>query len=114
MPPFFWASAITCSASVVLPDDSGPKISMTRPRGTPPMPEGIVDADRAGRNHLDRGDDVVLAKAHDRALAELLFNLSDGDVERLQPFLSFDLCGMCVVSFRDSVDPRNAPSESQA
>ena len=27
-----------CSVSVVLPDDSGPKISMTRPRGTPPMP----------------------------------------------------------------------------
>jgi hypothetical protein len=31
-------SAMTCSASVVLPDDSGPKISTTRPRGTPPMP----------------------------------------------------------------------------
>ena len=29
---------MTCSASVVLPDDSGPKISVTRPRGSPPMP----------------------------------------------------------------------------
>src|SRR5579871_2736324 len=38
MPPFFWASATQCSASVVLPDDSGPKISITRPRGRPPMP----------------------------------------------------------------------------
>jgi hypothetical protein len=26
------------SASVVLPDDSGPNTSMTRPRGTPPIP----------------------------------------------------------------------------
>jgi hypothetical protein len=24
MPPFFWASAMVCSASVVLPEDSGP------------------------------------------------------------------------------------------
>ena len=38
IPPFFWASAITCSAMVVLPEDSGPKISITRPRGTPPTP----------------------------------------------------------------------------
>ena len=38
MPPVFCACAITCSASVVLPDDSGPKISTTRPRGTPPIP----------------------------------------------------------------------------
>jgi hypothetical protein len=27
-----------CRARVVLPDDSGPKISMIRPRGTPPIP----------------------------------------------------------------------------
>src|SRR6266849_11129148 len=38
VPPVFWASAIVCSMSVVLPDDSGPKISMTRPRGSPPTP----------------------------------------------------------------------------
>ena len=31
-------SATTCSATVVLPDDSGPYISTMRPRGTPPMP----------------------------------------------------------------------------
>ena len=66
---------------------------------------------------LDRGDDVVLAEAHDRAFAELLFDLADGGVERLQPFLSFP----CFFnwwhvngSFRDAIDPRNAPSESQA
>ena len=38
MPPVFCASAITCSAIVVFPDDSGPKISTTRPRGNPPTP----------------------------------------------------------------------------
>src|SRR2546427_1187194 len=38
VPPVFWASAIVCSMSVVFPDDSGPKISMTRPRGSPPVP----------------------------------------------------------------------------
>src|SRR5208283_3470856 len=38
MPPCFCASAMTCSAMVVLPEDSGPKISITRPRGMPPTP----------------------------------------------------------------------------
>jgi hypothetical protein len=38
VPPSFCASAIACSVSVVLPDDSGPKISITRPRGKPPTP----------------------------------------------------------------------------
>src|ERR1700691_3204964 len=38
MPPAFCASAITCSVMVVLPDDSGPNTSITRPRGKPPTP----------------------------------------------------------------------------
>ena len=37
-PPAFWASAMIWRVMVVLPEDSGPKISMTRPRGTPPTP----------------------------------------------------------------------------
>src|SRR6266568_2390986 len=37
-PPWRCEFATTCSASVVLPLDSGPKISLTRPRGMPPMP----------------------------------------------------------------------------
>src|SRR3982075_3470834 len=41
MPPFFWASATVCSASVVLPEDSGPYISTTRPRGRPPTPSAM-------------------------------------------------------------------------
>src|ERR1051326_3483446 len=40
-PPARCASAITCSASVVLPEDSGPKISITRPRGKPPTPRAL-------------------------------------------------------------------------
>src|ERR1700736_841243 len=41
MPPFFWPSATVWSASVVLPEDSGPKISTTRPRGRPPTPSAM-------------------------------------------------------------------------
>src|ERR1700733_9844617 len=41
MPPSFCASATTCSAIVVLPDDSGPKISTMRPRGNPPTPSAL-------------------------------------------------------------------------
>src|SRR5579864_9181235 len=46
MPPVFCASAITCSVMVVLPEDSGPKTSTTRPRGKPPTP-------RAASNEID-------------------------------------------------------------
>ena len=38
-PPRRWASAMTLRQKVVLPDDSGPKISMIRPRGRPPTPK---------------------------------------------------------------------------
>src|SRR5712692_11956654 len=41
VPPTFCASAITCKARVVLPEDSGPKISTTRPRGKPPTPKAL-------------------------------------------------------------------------
>src|ERR687890_547413 len=37
-PPAFWASEMMCRARVVLPLDSGPKISTMRPLGTPPTP----------------------------------------------------------------------------
>src|SRR5712692_10386214 len=37
-PPVFCASAMTCSARVVFPPDSGPNTSTTRPRGKPPTP----------------------------------------------------------------------------
>ncbi len=60
---------------------------------------------------------LFCAEPHDRALAELFFDLANGGVERLHSFLSFP----CFFnwwhvfgSFRDATDPRNAPSESQA
>ena len=37
-PPRFCACAMIVRVSVVLPDDSGPKTSTTRPRGNPPTP----------------------------------------------------------------------------
>ena len=37
-PPAFWALAMTCRASVVLPEPSGPNSSQIRPRGTPAPP----------------------------------------------------------------------------
>src|ERR1700675_1608232 len=39
MPPVFCASAMTCKVMVVLPEDSGPNTSTTRPRGNPPTPK---------------------------------------------------------------------------
>ena len=38
IPPCFCASAMACIANVVLPEDSGPNISMIRPFGKPPTP----------------------------------------------------------------------------
>ena len=43
-PPAFWAWAMTWSERVVLPEDSGPKISTTRPRGMPPTPSAASTA----------------------------------------------------------------------
>jgi len=44
MPPCFWASETACSARVVFPDDSGPKISITLPLGSPPIPSALSRA----------------------------------------------------------------------
>ena len=43
-PPRRCASAMTCWQTVVLPDDSGPKISVIRPRGMPPTPSARSSA----------------------------------------------------------------------
>ena len=40
-PFIFCASAIMCNAKVVLPEDSGPYISIILPLGTPPIPNAI-------------------------------------------------------------------------
>ena len=75
-----------CSESVVLPDDSGPKISTTRPRGHAADAEGIIEADRPGGDGGNGGDGVFLAQAHDRAFAELLLDLADGHLDGLEAF----------------------------
>ena len=41
IPPLFCTSATICSATVVLPLDSGPYISIILPFGTPPIPNAI-------------------------------------------------------------------------
>ena len=43
-PPRAWAWAMMWLTSVVFPEDSGPKISTIRPRGTPPMPSARSSA----------------------------------------------------------------------
>ena len=57
--------------------------------------EREIDADRAGGNRVDRLNGALLAEAHDRAFAELLFDLPDGQIDRLHPlailsFVSFN------------------------
>ena len=48
--------------------------------------EGEVEADRAGGNGRDRRDGVLPSEPHDRTLAELLLNLSDGGLDGLHAF----------------------------
>ena len=43
-PPRAWASAMMWLTRVVFPEDSGPKISTIRPRGTPPIPSARSSA----------------------------------------------------------------------
>ena len=77
MPPAFWAWATTCRASVVLPLDSGPKISMMRPRGNP-WPPRAMSSDRLPVGMPSIGSSRSPAQRHDRAFAELLFDLGQG------------------------------------
>ena len=53
VPPVFCISAITWSESVVLPEDSGPKISIMRPFGSPPTPSArSSDSDPVGQTSM--------------------------------------------------------------
>ena len=73
---------------------------------------------------FDRRDGAALPEAHDRPLAELLFNLADSDVERLVAFFLIvewhadSLGGMVAEGVTEEVtagvDPRSVPHESQA
>ena len=81
MPPIFWASAITCSAMVVLPDDSGPKISEMRPRGNPPMPSAksteIEPVEMAGTGTCTGFCDP---RRTNRPFAKLFLDLAEGNL----------------------------------
>ena len=48
--------------------------------------ERVVDADGAGGNGVDRLDRALLPEAHDRALAELLLDLADGQFDGFELF----------------------------
>ena len=76
MPPAFWAWAMTCRASVVLPLDSGPKIFDDAAAGNALAAQGDVERQAAGRDALDRHE-LIAGQRHDRAFAELLFDGGD-------------------------------------
>ena len=59
--------------------------------------EGIIEADRPGGDGRDGGHGILLAQAHDRALAELFLDLADGHLDGLEAF--------AVVLWRHSVSP---------
>jgi hypothetical protein len=63
--------------------------------------ERVVDADGAGGDDLDGRHATLLAEPHDRPLAELLFNLANGQLEGLVTFL-------LVVTFKRHGTPSRA------
>ncbi len=67
-----------CRVMVVFPEDSGPKISDTRPRGTPPTPS-------AASKLMDPVEITAMGSSasrepepDNRPFSELLFNLCQG------------------------------------
>src|SRR3954468_710781 len=60
-------------------------------------PERVIEAHGAGRDGGDLRDDVFPAEAHDRPLAELLFNLADGQLNRLRALavVTLVVCRCC-------------------
>jgi len=48
--------------------------------------QGVIDADGARRDGLDRLDGAFLSEAHDRAFSELLFNLAERQIDGLEFF----------------------------
>ncbi len=55
---------------------------MTRPRGRPPTPSARSSPSEPVEMISDVADERVRAELHDGALAELLFDLADGEIER--------------------------------
>ena len=80
-PAGFCALAMTVSVSVVLPEIPDRKLRR-RARAETADAEREIDQDVAGRNDIDI-DDLVVAKAHDRAVAVILGNLLNRQFEIL-------------------------------
>ena len=79
MPPSFCASATTCSAMVVLPDDSGPKISTDAAARKAADAQRVIERNRAGRNRRHRHDGFLRSQPQDRAFTELLLDLAESE-----------------------------------
>ena len=82
-PPFFCASAMTCRRQRRLARGFRPVNLDHAAARQAADAERDVEAQRAGRNRLDLDRLLVLAKPHDRALAEGAFDLRQRGVERL-------------------------------
>ena len=72
---------------VVLPEDSGPKISTTRPRGKPPTPSA-ASKEIAPVGITAMGTIFLRAQPHDGAFAKLLFDLRKRQIDCFSPFVS--------------------------
>ena len=83
MPPRFCASATTCSASVVLPEQFRPVNLDDAAARQAADAERDVEAERAGGDRLDLDRLLVLAEPHDRALAAIPLDLRDRRLQRL-------------------------------
>jgi hypothetical protein len=82
MPPGFCASATACSATVVLPETLRAVDLDDAAAGHPADPEREVQRQGAGRDGADV-DGRGVAELHQRALAELLLDVGEGEVEGL-------------------------------
>jgi hypothetical protein len=69
LPPVFWISATTWSASVVLPDASGPKISRRPCPGDAADAEGEIESDGPGGND-GNGLEGFRPELHDGAFSK--------------------------------------------
>ena len=70
---FFWHCAIASRQSVVLPEDSGPKISTTRPAGQTADAERQVHAEGACGNNIKVFFLLAAVHFHNGAFAEVFF-----------------------------------------
>ena len=68
---------------MVLPEPSGPKTSTTRPRGMPPTPSAMSSASDPVGMVVIADVHRVLAESHDGALAVLLLDLLERDLQHL-------------------------------